>query len=185
MVLAFLSICLGSEPTTAALDRGTSADTFAGIWSEEPEPRVIRWTESGRPMTLSIGTAKPADPLAPVIMPMRAPARSTSAPPLEPGAMGALNCIRRKPEPATGTSSAGRMAEMIPCVAARVGDRIDRVTLGKTGSTSWNQRRERTGRDLERSYVTSLIGTEEFNVIKNLSIRHTDLDFSCALDGME
>ena len=99
----------------AALECGIS--TFAGISSEEPEPRAVRLPESGRPRTFSIGTAKPADPLPLVMMPIRAPERSTSAPPLEPGATGALNCKIRKPEPAPGISSAGRIAERMPSVA--------------------------------------------------------------------
>jgi len=75
---------------------------------------------AGKPSTLSIGTANAEDRIPFVMIPISAPDRSIKAPPLDPGATGAVNCNIRKPEPAPGISSAGRIAEKIPSVADQV-----------------------------------------------------------------
>ncbi len=72
-----------------------------------------------------------------------------------------------------------------PSEAARVGDRVNRVALGKVCTASQGQCGERSGGNLERGHISALIRPKQFNSIKDFPVCHAHLDLDRACDGVQ
>ena len=93
---------------------------------------------------------------------------STGAGDLVGGADGGEDAFRSRPSEAVG-----------------VGDGENPFTGGKRRRASRNQHRKAAPGDLEGRHVAALIGTEEFDAVEDFSVRHPDLDFGRAFNGVQ